>query len=214
MNQMAAVLVLAALLLGPLLADTSGTRGAPFYTAESIANTAASVSGLYAPNTFVTIYGQNLAYVTRQISWDDISAGALPTVLISTGVRVLINQIPADMYYVSPTQVNILIPTTLTAGPAILQLVVDGFAGPPVAIILGASAPSLFQLAAVTVIATRLDYSLVTASAPAHAGGEIVLYASGLGPTIPAAIPNLIPRAAAWLAAMNDFHVVLNGVPV
>src|SRR6266404_9517801 len=211
---MAAVLVLAALLLGPLLADTSGNRGAPFYTADSIANSAANVAGLYAPNTFVTIYGQNLAYVTRAISADDISAGSLPTALIGTGVRVLINQIPADIYYVSPTQVNLLIPTSLVAGPAILQLVVDGLAGPPVAITLGASAPSLFQLDAVTVIATRLDYSLVTASAPARAGEEIVLFGTGLGPTIPASIPNAIPRAPAQLAAMSDFRVLLNGVPV
>jgi uncharacterized protein (TIGR03437 family) len=209
------VILLIAIWLG-----AASTRGQspildpPIYTAASIANTAASVAGLYAPDTFVTIYGQNLSYVTRAISADDIGAGILPTALIGTGVRVLINSIAADIYYVSPGQVNLLIPTLLTQGPAILQLVVDGIAGPAIPIILGASAPALFQLDAINVLATHADYSLVTPGAPAQAGEEIVLYATGLGATIPAAVPNQIPDAAAVLADMIDFEVMLNGTPV
>jgi uncharacterized protein (TIGR03437 family) len=205
--------LLAVLALGPQVADTSGSAG-PFYTADSIANTASSIAGFYAPNTFVTIYGQGLAYVKRAMTQDDIRAGMLPTVLIGTGVRVLINSIPADIYYVSPTQVNLLIPTLLVAGPAIIQLIVDGLAGPPISITLDAAAPAMFQLDANTVLATHLDYSLVTAAAPAVAGEEIVLYATGLGPTIPAAIPNQIPEEIAWLASMSSFQIVLNGVPI
>jgi len=59
-------------------------RGAAIF-AESIANTAAAVAGFYAPNTFVSIYGVNLADATRAISPDDITAGALPTVLPEQG---------------------------------------------------------------------------------------------------------------------------------
>src|SRR6266849_968470 len=163
---MAAAFLLAALALGPLVADTSGTVG-PFYPADSIANTAASVAGFYAPDTFITIYGQNLAYVTRQITTDDIHGGVLPTVLIGTGVRVLVNQIEANIYYVSPGQVNLLIPPLLVAGPATVQLVVDGLAGPPVTIQLTAAAPALFQVDARTVVAAHSDGSLVTQTAPA-----------------------------------------------
>jgi uncharacterized protein (TIGR03437 family) len=210
---MKAALLLAALALGPQVADTSGAAG-PFYTADSIANTASNVSGLYAPNTFVTIYGQNLAYVTKAISPDDISGGSLPTALIGTGVRVLINNIPADIYYVSPGQINLLVPTILTAGPAIIQSIVDGIAGPAVSITLNSAAPSFFQIDASTVVATHADYSLVTADSPAHAGEEIVLYATGLGPTVPAAIPNQIPKTAARIAATAGFQVLLNGVAV
>ncbi len=70
-------------------ADVSGSG--PYYTAESIANSASGVSGLYAPNTFVTIYGQNLAYTTATLTASDIAGGMLPTVLAGTGVHVLIN---------------------------------------------------------------------------------------------------------------------------
>src|SRR5580698_9042334 len=131
---MAALALLAVLALGPYQAGASGSG--PYYTADSIANSAANVTGLYAPNTFVTIYGQNLAYTTRALSVSDISGDMLPTVLGTTGVRVLINNIPANIYYVSPTQVNLLIPTSLIPGPVTIQLVVDSVAGPAIPILL------------------------------------------------------------------------------
>jgi uncharacterized protein (TIGR03437 family) len=140
----------------------------------------------------------------------------LPTSLIGTGVTVLINGLGAAIYYVSAGQVNVLIPsnTCLIACSATLQLDVDGLAGPAVTIMLGATAPALFQLDAVNVLATHGDYSLVTAAAPAQPGEEIVLYATGLGPTIPPAIPNQLPLSAAPLAPEVAFQVMLNGAPV
>ena len=138
------------------MAGSSG-NSAPFYTADSIANSAASIANFYAPNTFITIYGQNLAFVTQAISPGDINGDTLPTVLIGTGVRVLVNQISADIYYVSPTQVNILVPTNLIAGGATVQLEVNGVAGPAVSITLGATAPVCFR-------STRLRCSRRTAT--------------------------------------------------
>jgi uncharacterized protein (TIGR03437 family) len=211
---MAAAFLLAALVVGPLLADSSGTAGAPVYTADSIANSAANVAGYYTPNSFLSIYGQNLAYVTRPINSGDIRAGQLPTVLAGTGVRVLVNQIPADMYYVSPGQVNVLIPPLLTAGPATVQLENDGLYGPPIRITMAAAAPVLFQSDATTVIATHGNGPLVTTDAPAQPGEVVVLYATGLGLTSPAAAANEIPQFAARIVDMSVFRVVLNGVDV
>ena len=209
-----AAFLLAALALGPLLADTSGTAGTPVYTADSIANSAANIAGYYTPNSFLSIYGSNLAYVTKPIGPDDIRAGQLPTALTGTGVRVLINLIPADMYFVSPSQVNVLIPTSLLAGPATVQLINDGLAGPPISIALLPAAPVLFQLDAATVIATHGNGPLVTAGSPAARGEVVVLYATGLGLTSPAAIPNQIPTAAAQIVNRAQFRVLLNGADV
>ncbi len=206
--------LLAALVIGPLWADSGGTAGAPNYSADSIANSASGAAGFYAPNTFISIYGQNLSHVTRAIGPNDISGGMLPTALTGTGVRVLINQIPADIWYVSPGLINALIPNILIAGPAKLQIEVDGLAGPPVSITLGDTAPALFQLDAVTALAVHLDGSTITSSAPARAGEMIVLFATGLGPTLPAQIPNFIAQTAAQIAGRKDFQVLLNGVSV
>jgi uncharacterized protein (TIGR03437 family) len=210
---MAAVFLLAALVFGPLWADTSATAG-PNYTAASIVNSASYVSGDYAPNAFITIFGTNLAYVTRTISLDDIHSAVLPTVLIGTGLRVLVNQIEANIYYVSPTQVNLLVPPLLVPGPATVQLLVDGLAGPAIQITLGNSAPAPFQLDATTVIAQHLDATLITQASPAHGGEVVVLYANGLGPTFPAAIKDHVPLAAALLVQFPSFQVWLNGAAV
>ena len=206
--------LLAALVLGPLRADSGSTAGAPTYSADSIANSAAGIAGFYAPNTFISIYGQNLAHVIRAITPDDISGGMLPTALTGTGLRVLINQVPANVWYVSPTLVNVLIPNWLVAGPATLQLEVDGLAGPPVAITLGATAPALFQTDATTALGVHLDGSLITATAPAHPGELIVLFATGLGATLPPQVPNQVAQAAAQIAGRDNFQVLLNDTPV
>lgn len=210
---MAAALLLAALVIGPLAAETSGTPGMPDYSAASIANAAANVAGFYAPNTFLSIYGNNLSFATRAVSPEDIRAGVLPTALAGGGVRVLINLLPANLYFVSPNQVNILVPPSLAPGPAILQLVNDGRAGPPVEIMLESSAPALFELEG-RAIATHGNGPLVTPDWPARPGEIVVLYATGLGPTTPPAILNRVADRPAQVAEIGRFQVELEGFPV
>jgi len=201
------LLVLASLLAG---ADT----GAPVYTADSIVNPIAAVAGMYTPNSFITIYGSHLSYVTRAMGPDDLRAGTLPTVLTGTGVRVLINHVPANVYYVSPAQVNVLVPSSLVAGPATVQLVNDGLAGPAVEIVLDPVAPAMFQLSGTVVLAAHLDGRVITADAPGRRGEVVVIYATGLGPTVPPAPPNRLPDGAASIARLADFDLQLNGVSV
>jgi uncharacterized protein (TIGR03437 family) len=186
------------------------------YTADSLASSAANVAGYYALNSFLTIYGQNLAYVTRAITAADIHSGQLPIALAGTEVEVFINHLPADVYYVSPGQVNVLIPPTVLAatGPATVQLENQGLYGPPIKITLATAAPVLFQSDATTVVATHGNGPLVTPSAPAHAGEVVILYATGLGPTAPAVIAHELPQAAAWIVNRAGFEVVLNGVAI
>jgi uncharacterized protein (TIGR03437 family) len=129
-------------------------------------------------------------------------------------VQVLINNIPGNIYYASPVQVNVLIPTILIGGPATVQLINNGLAGPPVTIALASAAPVLFQSDATTIAATHGNGPLVTQATPAQRGEVVVLYATGLGATSPAAIPNQIPQSAAWITDRADFHVVFNGAAV
>ena len=138
----------------------------------------------------------------------------LPWVLTGTGVSVLVGGISAYMYYVSPGQVNVLIPSLLTPGPVTVELDNDGLFGPAVQITLEATAPALFQSDATTVIATHGNGPLVTASSPAAPGEVVVLYATGLGETAPEAICGYLPEMASPLADLRDFQVLLNGTAV
>jgi len=216
---MVTLFFLAALALGPLLADSTcplevQPTGAPCYTAASIANAAANVAGLYSPNSFLTIYGTNLSYVTKPIGPGDISAGQLPWALTGTEVSVLVGGISAYMYYVSPNQVNVLIPLLLTPGPVTVELENRSVFGPAVQITLAAAAPALFQSDPATVIATHGNGPLVTADSPAVPGEVVVLYATGLGETAPTAICGFLPEMASPLADLADFQVLLNGTAV
>jgi uncharacterized protein (TIGR03437 family) len=207
------------LALGPLLADSTcssdaQTMGAPCYTAGSIANAASNTVGPYALNSFLSIYGTNLSYVTKLIGPGDINAGQLPWVLTGTGVSVLIGGISAYMYYVSPGQVNVLIPSLLTPGAVAVELENDSFYGPAIQITLAAAAPALFQLDAMTVLATHGNGPVVTSALPASPGEIVILWASGLGETAPEAICGFLPEMASPLADLADFQVLLNGVAI
>jgi uncharacterized protein (TIGR03437 family) len=207
---MRALVVLTVALILPAILPAE----APLYSAASIVNAADNQPGTLAPNTLATIYGKNLAYGTRALTPDDIRGGVLPTVFPGTGVRVLIGALPANLYYVSPTQINFLVPPNLLPGSVNLYVAVDGLAGPPVSIQLAASSPALFQLDQQNVIATRPDGSLITTSAPAQPGDTVVLYATGLGQTAPPAVYGMLPTQAAILKPGGDFSVQLDGSAV
>lgn len=185
---------------------------APIYSADSLVNSADNQSGWLAPNAIATLYGKYLAYNTATIAPTDISGGVLPTVLPRTGVRVLVNGLAASPFYVSPTQINFLIPSNLLPGPTTVQLVIDGLAGPAISVQLGAAAPALFQLDQQTAIATRADGSLITSAASAHPGDVVVLYANGLGQTVPPVGYRELPTTAAALTQSSAFQAWLDGV--
>ncbi|MBS1872883.1 MAG: hypothetical protein JSU00_06690 [Acidobacteria bacterium] len=201
-------------LAGPNWADSSATRQAPSYTAASVVNAASNQANAYAANTFVSIYGVNLAYTTRGLTAGDISGNTLPTILPGTGVRVWVKNIPAQMYYVSPTQINVLLPTNIGTGSTELRVQVDSTYGPPIPITLATVAPALFQLDAQTVIGTKANGALLTKDAPGNAGDWVILYATGLGPTTPKPGYGEIPTTAAPLSDMASFGVLVDGVKV
>jgi uncharacterized protein (TIGR03437 family) len=186
----------------------------PAYSAAGIANTAANVPNLYAPNTLISIYGTNLAFGTQAISAANIQSGNLPTSLGLSPVRVLLGNQFASLYYVSPNQVNALVPTNLLPGSLTLKVVVNSRSGPAVEILLEESAPGLFETDDHFVIATHGNGPVVTAESPAERGEIVVLYATGLGPTTPMTPANRIPDSAAPLTKFATFQVWLNGVAV
>jgi len=211
----AALFLLAGLVLGFAdRADSSADLEAPVYSGASIVNAADNRSGWLAPNTIATMYGTDLAYTTKAITAADIHDGQLPTVLPGTGVRVLVGSLPAIIYYVSPTQINFLVPSYLLPVPVTVQVVLDGLTGPPVTVQLASAAPALFETSEQNAVATRPDGSLISPESPASPGGWVILYGTGLGQTAPPVIYGQVPTSAAELDAISEFQLTLDGVPV
>ncbi|MEO8127925.1 MAG: IPT/TIG domain-containing protein, partial [Bryobacteraceae bacterium] len=205
--------LLAAFLFGPVLwAEGSRRVPAPAYSASSIVNAASNQAGPIAPNTIVSLYGSDLAFVTRAIVPDDLHGQVLPTTLSGTGVRVLIGKQNANLYFISPTQINFLVPASLIAGPADVQVGIDGRFGPAVRINLSPVAPALFQADAQFAVGTRPDGSTITKDQPAHPGDIIVLYATGLGIADRNLPDGKLPPMAFPIERVAEFRVRIAGV--
>jgi len=189
---------------GTLRAEATGSRQAPAYSAATIVNAASNVAGALAPNTVGTIYGTNLSYETGTAS-----GNAVHTEL--AGVGVTVGGVRAALYYVSPGQVNLVIPSMLRGPEAELVLTLEGKAGPVVKIPLQEAAPALFQWGEKTVVATRPDWTPITGAAPVRPGEWVILFATGLGETVPETVWGQRPPGAAPLRRLSEFRVMLGG---
>jgi uncharacterized protein (TIGR03437 family) len=207
------LLLLAVLVFGPAVRAETCRAQAPCYVASSIVNAASNLNQGLAANTFVTIYGKDLAYSTRALAGGDVKGDTLPSGL--GGVTVRIGSYNAPLFYVSPQQVNLLLPNNLVTGKYEVVLVRDGVAGPPITINLAPYAPALFQLDENTVVATHADGSLISPDSPARPGEIIILYATGLGKLAGRKYSiHEIPSTPQWIEARDSFGVLLNGKAV
>lgn len=109
------------------------------------------------------------------------------------GVRVLVNDRPAPLYYVSYGQINFQVPYDASPGEAVVRVERDGQRGNPISAAVTSSYPRLLRLGIG-------DYGIIVnqdgsfpipvtpgiPSRPARAGDALVIYAIGFGPTTPA----------------------------
>ncbi len=84
--------------------------------------TTSSNEPMLAPNTWIEIHGSNLAQET--VTWSTLPASDFSTTLPTSlgGVSATVNNKPAAIYFISPTQVNALAPIDTAAGPVQVQL--------------------------------------------------------------------------------------------
>ncbi len=203
-------------------ADLSGSGNAPSYTAASIVNAATQTPGPLAPNTIATVYGTNLSWDTYAITPADLSGGSLPQTV--HGVTVFVGGLTTSIYYVSPTQINFLIPYELIPGPVTIYVARDGVGGPKVTVQLDQASPGFFEWSGNMAIAEHGDPSvcasdpaaqlagcLVSGEFPASPGETIVLYAAGLGHTSPNTQSGLLARQPAQIASLANLEIVLDG---
>src|SRR5260370_32582266 len=134
------------LLLTVALCLAAADGPTPTYTADGIVNAADYQAGELSPNALGSIFGTGLSYVTLGAKASDIRDSLLPTVLPGTGVRIIVGNLLANILYVSPKQVNLLVPSTLLPGPVNVQLILDAISGPAIPSQLLPAAPALFLL--------------------------------------------------------------------
>jgi uncharacterized protein (TIGR03118 family) len=171
-------------------------QAAPNFTAAGIENAASSGSTI-APNSFVAIFGGGLAATTHKWGGTDFVNNALPTAL--QGVSVSINGEAAYIDYISPVQIDILVPPDVPAGPVQIQITNNGLTSATVSATMAAVAPAFFDFGPVNaagnqyIAATHANgatggppnYVTGVTSTPFTEGEIIILYGTGFGPTNP-----------------------------
>ena len=157
-----------------------------------VVNGASFLPGI-SQGAWTTITGTNLSGTTRQWTGADFDGSNLPTQLDQ--VSVAIDGKPAYVYYISPTQLNVLSPADTAQGPVPVQVTYAGKASNVLNATEAAFAPALFMFSPLGqkyVAAVRSDGQFLGpanlypgATVPAQAGDVILLYGTGFGPTNP-----------------------------
>jgi len=192
------------------------TAGLPIITAVS---NAASGAPTIAPNSFVSIYGSGFAPAAA--TWAPTTI--LPTTL--AGVSVRVNSQSAYIYYASPTQINVLLPSDTATGAVPVEVTTP--AGVTTAsAIMAAAAPGWFAYSVNSsiYIAALLGNTATlvapsgslggTPSRSAKPGDYLVLYANGLGATNPAPPTGVVLTTAYQLDDYSRVTVTIAGQPV
>jgi len=199
----------AVLTLSPVLTGESSRKStSPAYTTASVVNAASNSADALAPNTIASLYGTDLSYDTGQGPLNNFNGTMLPEHL--WGVRVYVGQYAAGLYYISPRQINFLIPE-LHPGDTDFYVSRQGVAGPHVRITLRDVGPGLFQRAPGIIASTHADGSIITKDHSARAGETVVLYGTGLGETVPAEVVGQFNMVAAQIQRLSDLRVIIGG---
>jgi len=172
------------------IAKISPPATPPIPTITLVANAEGDVPTI-APNTWVEIKGANLAPSGDSRTWQssDFVNNQMPVQL--DGVSVTVNSQPAYVYYISPTQVNILTPPAPLSGSVPVQITNNGIVSATFMVQAQATAPSFFVFnGGPYIAATHVNGSFIGPTSlfpglttPAQPGETIVIYANGFGPT-------------------------------
>jgi len=166
-------------------------QAAPSFATTGIQNGASFIAGPIAPNTWVQIKGNGLSATTG--TWD-VTGSTLPTTVDGVGVTVDGTAVPVS--FVSNTQVNFLVPSTVSTGAAQIQTTNNGLTSAEVTVNVDPLAPAFFTIGTNAtsgnnyVAAEHSNGTLIgpaatiTGATPAEPGETIMLFATGFGPTL------------------------------
>jgi uncharacterized protein (TIGR03437 family) len=182
-----------------------------------VVNGASFLPGI-APGTWITIQGANLSATTRSWTGSDFSGSNLPTQL--DGVSVTVDGKAAYVYFISPTQLNVLSPDDATQRAVPVQVTTAQGMSNIVDATETALSPALFtfsQQGGMYAAAVRADGTYIgppnlisgLTTVPASPGETILLFGTGFGPTTP---PTPIGQLIDSAPLANQVIVQIGGV--
>jgi len=132
-----------------------------------------------APGSVVSVFGLNLAPAAVS-GPNSPMVQTLGQLTVTLGGRVL------PLFFVSPTQINFLLPADAATGPAALTVSIVGQPDTTAPVTIAQDAPGIFGQSTggqTCAVAFHDDGTQVTAGSPAVAGETVTVYGTGFGPT-------------------------------
>jgi uncharacterized protein (TIGR03437 family) len=164
-----------------------------------------------SPGEYIAIYGTGLFTPAN-------TATALPPYPASlSGVSVSINGSAAPIYFVSPGQINCLVPYEVTGATATVTVKFNQTTSNQVTVPVANTSPGIFTqdgtgVSDGAIVHGRDGVTLVNAASPATKGETVVMYLTGLGAlTTPVADGS---GATAVDNAVTPLEILVAGVPV
>lgn len=177
---------------------------------------AASYDATVAPGSIAALFGAGLATQTQV-------AASLPLPKTLGGVTVKINNLDAPLFFVSANQINLQVPSGVTAGAATIQVFNSGVSA---AVASGTAtvteaAPGIFTIdlsGKNQAIALNSDFSLnadfdrLPGSRPEAGGSVVVIYATGAGATNPLVADGQAAPGSPLARATGATTVTIGGI--
>ena len=163
---------------------------------------------------FITLYGSNLAQNT-------VVANALPLPSSLGNVQVSIGGYAAPIYYVSASQISVIVPFEITSSIAEIQVTNNGTKSNTVTVPVNATTPGVFTIDSSFgglgpgglgyAAAEHADYSVVSDSNPAQPGETIQVYVTGLGNVNPSNPDGAAGPTGTFSQATSSFNIDFGG---
>ncbi len=182
----------------------------------SVVNGASFTTGITA-GSWATITGTHLAGTTGTWSGSQIVNGKLPTMV--DNVSVTIDGLSAAVYFVSPTQINVQVPTDPNTGPVPVVVTYNGQTSAAFTANLMPETPAFFLWSGKYAVATREDFSLVGpttlfsgSTTPAKPGDVVILWGTGFGATTPALSSGQLVPSTQLYSVLNPPNITVGGI--
>ena len=169
-------------------------------------------NGDIAQGSIFTIFGENLGPSQGQ----SVSAFPLGTTFLGVSISVTQGSVTTAAYpiFVSPTQVNAVMPSSVAPGLASLRLVYNSAKSNAIPIRIAISAPGIFAISSggfgpgiVQNFISASSEPINSSAAPAAPGQTLVIWGTGLGPVT---FPDNVAPTAGNVAAVS---VTIGGQP-
>ncbi|HMV46267.1 MAG TPA: hypothetical protein PKD31_00745, partial [Blastocatellia bacterium] len=217
MKKSSLFLIVACLALGLSYGHETSRAKTLVPTQAALVN-AASYEAVVAPGSIGALFGATLSTQTQLAS-----ALPLPAVLGGTSVKIAGKSAP--LFFVSPSQINLQVPSGISAGAATVE-VFSNAAATPIAtgtVTVAEASPGIFTVGATgrgQTIALNSDFSinagfdLFPGSRPEAAGNYVSIFATGIGATNPAVADGQAAPGSTVATGVGATTVTIGGIPV